>query len=137
LWVSDLDGRNPRTVLADRRFISLAFPRFSPDGSRLAFAAVGGPPVIRRSVGILVPSLLQGRVSAHGLPWDLWETRVDGSGLRRLTELAEDDPSLAWSPDGRWIAFQGGSGVYLVDAATTALHRLSDTVGFGGIDWTP
>jgi Tol biopolymer transport system component len=75
--------------------------------------------------------------SAHGPPWDLWEVRLDGSGLRRLTELAEDDPSIAWSPDGRWLAFQGGTGVYLVEAATTALHQISETVGFGGIDWTP
>jgi Tol biopolymer transport system component len=122
-------------VLADPRFVSLAFPRFSPSGDRIAFAGVGGPNV-RRGVGGLLP-ILQGVASAHGLPWDLWEVRVDGNGLRRLTELAEDDPSIAWSPDGRWIAFQGGSGVYLIEAATTSLHHISMTVGFGGMDWTP
>ena len=34
-------------------------------------------------------------------------------------------------------AFQGGSGVYLVDLTSTALYHISDAVGFGGMDWTP
>jgi len=136
LWLADADGRNPRAVLDDRRFVSLAFPRFSPDGRRLAFAAVGGPAAIRREIGGLLPFLQPSVAVAHGLPWDLWEIGVDGTGLRRLTELAEDDPSLAYSPDGRWLAFQGGSGVYVIDLTTTALFHISDAVGFGGIDWT-
>jgi Tol biopolymer transport system component len=133
LWVADADGRGARLVLDDRRFASLAFARFAPDGQRLAFAAVGGPAPERRAAGRL--RLLAVGV-AHGPPWDLWEIRVDGSGLRRLTALAEDDPALAWSPDGRWLAFQGGSGLYVLDVATTALYQLSETPGFGGIDWT-
>lgn len=137
LWIADADGRNPRVVLDDRRFSSLAFPRLAPAGDRLAFAGVGGPVgPTPRSSGRL-PALAPRVASAHGLPWDLWEIRVDGSGLRRLTELAEDDPSLAWSPDGRWLAFQGGSGVYVIDVASAALYQLSETVGFGGIDWAP
>jgi Tol biopolymer transport system component len=137
LWVADADGRDPRVVLADTRFNSLAFPRFSPTEDKIAFAAVGGPvgPASRQGAQHLplVPSV----ALAHGLPWDLWEIRTDGSGLRRLTDLAEDDPSIAWSPDGRWLAFQGGSGVYLVDVGPSTLYQISDAVGFGGIDWTP
>ncbi|SRR5579884_4473302 len=136
LWVADADGRNPRLVLDDRRFLSLAFPRFSPAGDRLAFAAVGGPIGPTSRSGAHLPLLAPSIAAAHGLPWDLWEIGVDGSGLRRLTDLAEDDPSVAWSPDGRWVAFQGGSGVYLIDVATTALYQISETVGFGGMDWT-
>jgi len=136
LWVADADGQNARAVLDDKRFSSLAFPRFSPDGQRLAFAAVGGPAAIRREVGALPPLPGPSVAAAHGLPWDLWEIGVDGSGLRRLTELAEDDPSVAYSPDGRWLALQGGTGVYLIDLSTTALYHISDAVGFGGMDWT-
>jgi Tol biopolymer transport system component len=137
LWLADADGRNQRAVLDDRRFVSLAFPRFSPDGRRVAFAAVGGPAAIRREIGGVLPFLRPNVAAAHGLPWDLWEIGVDGTGLRRLTELAEDDPSVAYSPDGRWLAFQGGTGVYVIDLTTTALYHISDAVGFGGIDWTP
>lgn len=134
LWVADANGSSPRVVLSDRRFESLAFPRLAPSGDRVAFVGVGGPGPARRTPSRLLS--LAPRVSAHGLPWDLWEVRLDGSGLRRLTELAEDDPSIAWSPDGRWIAFQGGTGLYLIDAATTDYYHVNDVVAFGGIDWT-
>jgi Tol biopolymer transport system component len=136
LWVADENGQNPRTVLADRRFDSLAFARVAPSGDRIAFVAVGGPAPVRRSPGRLLQAFAPRLAAAHGLPWDLWEVRVDGSGLRRLTELAEDDPAIAWSPDGRWIAFQGGSGLWLIDAATTAAYHMNETISFGGIDWT-
>jgi Tol biopolymer transport system component len=137
LWVADGDGRNARALLADPRFASLAFPRFAPSGDRLAFAAVGGPVAVPRAVGWRAPLLAPTVALAHGPPWDLWEIRLDGSGLRRLTDLAEDDPALAWSPDGRWIAFNGGSGLHVLDVATTALHKLNDTATFGGLDWAP
>jgi Tol biopolymer transport system component len=136
LWVADENGQNPRQVLADRRFDSLAFQRFSPSGDRIAFVAVGGPASVRRSSGRLLQAFVPRLAAAHGLPWDLWEVRVDGSGLRRLTELAEDDPAIAWSPDGRWIAFQGGTGLWLIDAMTTATYHINEAVSFGGIDWT-
>ncbi len=135
LWVADATGRDARPVLPPGQFTSLAFPRFAPSGDRLAFAAIGGP-ARPRGAGDVLPRLAR-LARAHGLPWDLWEVRTDGTGLRRLTDLAEDDPSVAWSPDGRWVAFQGGSGVHVVDVATTALYLLSETVGFGGMDWAP
>jgi Tol biopolymer transport system component len=78
-----------------------------------------------------------GRPSAHGLPWDLWLIRRDGSGLRRLTRLAEDDASLAWSPDGAWLAFQGTGGLYLVHQESGRTVRLADKTEPVGIDWAP
>jgi Tol biopolymer transport system component len=136
LWLADGDGRSPRVVLNDRRFSSLAFPRIAPSGDRIAFAGVGGPvgPTSRQN-GAPWPML--SLALAHGLPWDLWEIHTDGSGLRRLTDLAEDDPALAWSPDGRWLALQGGSGVYVIDMSGSTLYQVSEGIGFGGLDWAP
>jgi Tol biopolymer transport system component len=136
LWLAEADGANPRVLFNDSRFTNLAFPRFAPSGDRLAFAAVGGPVAVPRALGHGLPLLAPGVAFAHGEPWDLWEIRTDGSGLRRLTELAEDDPALTWSPDGRWIAFNGGSGLHLLDTSSTGLYRLSAVAGFGGMDWT-
>jgi Tol biopolymer transport system component len=60
---------------------------------------------------------------------------LDGSDLRRLTQWYEDDPSLAWSPDGRWLAAQGGSGLRLLDLASQQSSWLRREPAFGAIDW--
>jgi len=59
-------------------------PVLSPEGQRVAF--------------------ISDRLGAG----DIWLSRLDGTELRRLTEKAPDEKwSLAWSPDGRWIASGG------------------------------
>ena len=61
----------------------------------------------------------------------------DGSDLRRLTELGEDDASVAWAPDGRWLAFQGLGGLYLVEYASGRVVAFAERGERAGIDWTP
>ena len=71
-------------------------PRYSPDGSRIAFTS-------RRS----------GK-------FDIWVCNKDGSNPRQLTFRGSSTGSASWSPDGKTIAFDsesgGGSEVWLVDA---------------------
>ena len=69
-------------------------PTWSPDGSRLAF--------MRDSAGNRT---------------DLWIVNRDGSNLRQVTHVGEygEAKYLAWSPDGRDIAFvTGGGGIELI-----------------------
>lgn len=57
--------------------------------------------------------------------------KPDGTDRRCLVDTAGPDTSPAWSPDGRWVAFQGGTAeqedLYLVRADGTGLRRLTDT----------
>ncbi|MFO0837758.1 MAG: hypothetical protein U1D55_04470 [Phycisphaerae bacterium] len=56
-------------------------PRFSPDGSRVAFA------------------------SNRSGNWDIWVVNRDGGQLVQVTRDRADEVSPCWSPDGKQIAF--------------------------------
>ncbi|MDR7586759.1 MAG: hypothetical protein QN158_14420 [Armatimonadota bacterium] len=159
LWVREPGG--PPRLLVGGDFLGLVAPRFAPDGRRIVFSGFGGPPmrakrgadaggpgraVPRQAMALArwldsapVPRLQwrpgPARVQAHGIPWDLWVVARDGSGLERLTEVAEDGIVAAWSPDGRWVAFTGELGLFLYEMATARLLRLTDESVGGGITW--
>ena len=72
---------------------------------------------------------------AHGLPWDLWEVKTDGSGLRRLTRFYEDLPMIAFSPDGTQAAIMGLGGIYRANPDAGNLRRVDLQGDHGGLDW--
>lgn len=84
----------------------------------------------------LFDSLLGTRVAeAHGPPWDFWIVDYTGKNLQRLTEIGEDEPYAAWSPDGKQFAFMGLAGLYIVDANGKNARWLFRNGGRGRIDW--
>jgi len=108
-------------------------PRFSPDGSRIAFYAYrsgnrdlwvmpasGGQAkqITRNPAQDFYPSWSPDGnslafSSIRGGNIDLYAIAVDGSGEKRLTDDPAVDRSPAISPDGAWIVFsslRGGSG---------------------------
>jgi Tol biopolymer transport system component len=72
-------------------------PRWSPDGTQIAFHVVEGPPSTRRPLIFPEPT-------SPG-PSSIYVVGTDGSGLRQLTPdgVAAGDPD--WSPDGSFIVF--------------------------------
>jgi Tol biopolymer transport system component len=140
LWIARLDGSAPRAIIDDPVFLAFGIPRFSPDARQIAFPAAGGPPrdPARRS---RLPGGWRGALAgprpawAHGLPMDLWIVNVDGTGLRPLTNVSEDDATPAWSADGRWVAFIGARGLYLLEPGRGALRLLVEDGAGGGLDW--
>jgi Tol biopolymer transport system component len=97
----------PKPLIASAAFDGDA--RYSPDGSRIAFA------------------------STRSGQSNIWVCSSDGSDLRQMTSLDPDGftaGSPSWSPDGRWIAFdsrspQSASSIFLLDASGGKPKRLT------------
>jgi dipeptidyl aminopeptidase/acylaminoacyl peptidase len=79
LWIVDADGTNNRPLRSEARNFSQ--PRWSPDGTRLAYVS-----------------------AADGSP-QLYVRWMDSGQTALLTNLVEPPDAIAWSPDGKSIAF--------------------------------
>jgi len=79
LWRVDREGRDHRPLTSGLR--NDGSPRWSPDGSRLAY------------------------VSSSDGSSQIYVRWMDTGQTARVTNLTESPSGLAWSPDGRWIAF--------------------------------
>jgi eukaryotic-like serine/threonine-protein kinase len=95
LVVVDRGGRTVREIGANRPWT----PRFSPDGRRIAYGAVG-----------------EGRGTS-----DVWIADLDGGTTRRLTNDDADNSNPQWSPDGGTIAYSvsGRDGKHIVQQWAT------------------
>jgi Tol biopolymer transport system component len=104
LLTGDLDGNH-------------GWPRWSPDGSRISFAAkggiylvpaLGGTPKRTIEVGATHAWSPDGRQLAYGNAQGIWVQPLAGGPARSVMKGATLH-SPAWSPDGRLIAFAEGS----------------------------
>ena len=143
LMAHDMASGDERTLVKAGTMPDIAYPRYSADGSRIAFVATGA--LANDSLNAAEPSMTwpladmfgPQAAEAHGLPWNVWVVNRDGSGLRELAEVTEDDASLAWSPDDSQIFVYGSSGARMVDVATGNAEALPYIAGFGAISWLP
>jgi len=138
----ELASGDERVVLPPGTVSGIIVPALSPDGSALVFGAAGGPglaPAPGRCPGLAPQArgLEAGVALAHGLPEELWRVNTDGTGLTRLTNLCLDDPIVAWSADGVWLAAYGATGLLLLPASGGAAVPLPSPGGYGGVSWLP
>jgi len=144
VWLTDPDNSSSRSIVQSSSTIgAFGYVSPSPDGSRIALAAaslsalapLSRPELVSRPVG--GPPFDPSRIITDGLPEDIWTASKDGSSLKRLTALAEDQPSMAWSADGRVLYSMGGTGLWRIDATTGDKRRIAPGVVHGEIYLAP
>jgi Tol biopolymer transport system component len=98
-------------------------PRWSPDGTRIAF------------------------FSARGGKYEVWLIGADGTGLRQLTSTTGSVLDPAWSPDGSRLSFceVASNASYIVDLSEGATSAVPEVIpaqneagaGFNAFAWSP
>ena len=135
LMLAALDGSGVRPLLADPAFQSFYAPRFTPDGTRVIVAAVGGPPTAQTAPPNGWLSWLEPpTAAAHGLPWDLWVVDVASGRPHLLAQLGEDLPLVSFTADDREIVVMAAGGVYRMNLDGSKLRRISPIGDHGGLD---
>jgi Tol biopolymer transport system component len=89
---------------------------WSPDGEWLAWAAAD-PTVMAPSVG---GGLRAAAATTHPFLQDVWVVKGDGTGMKRLADIGESQPSLAWTADSQYVYALGSTNFWRLHLADGA-----------------
>ena len=117
IYVMNADGSRQRRLTHGHVHFSVAW---SPDGQKMLFERMD----TRHP---------RGPVPGEG-PEELHVMNADGSGQRRLTRTPVREGGPAWSPDGRRIAFDSGSQIWLMNPNGSGKRSLTPARWWGSVD---
>jgi Tol biopolymer transport system component len=122
IWRVSRTGGELHQLVPGTSFADLDNPLSAFDGRLIAFVgaqpAAPPPDELIFNPSAWLQTSFEPAVSAHPLPgarFGAWTVKPDGSDPRRAAELFGDNPYLAWSPDGRYLASWGRQGLQIVD----------------------
>jgi Tol biopolymer transport system component len=145
VWVMGSDGSQPAQLAACP--FDCQSPRWSPDGTRIAFVSLDALPAHKGDVvtigadGTGVRHYVTPLVNAYGLDWSpngaqlvvnvsgpeatagMWIMNVESGAVHRIHTGFAIAP--AWSPNGALIAFSDGSHLLAVTPTGAGLHQIS------------
>jgi dipeptidyl aminopeptidase/acylaminoacyl peptidase len=108
LYIVPTSGsESPRALTAGTRDVN---PRWSPDGKKIAFIRTPAGQPSGSTSQSTDPSQSSGSGNARQQPSQVFLLQMDGGEARPLTELSGGVTALAWSPDGKTIAFTAMKG---------------------------
>ena len=136
---ADLATSATRTLVGLEQNLSpFNFPRYSPDGSQIAFASAD-------QTGARAPfeyvSVAMARNAAKpafdGLPEDIWTIDASGGTPRRIADIKEDLPALTWDGRGEHIYAIGSQALYDVDLTNGAVDKIGEGSFHSQLVWVP
>jgi len=143
LMSSALDGSNPVTLVGPEQSLApFNSPRYSPDGSSIAFASADqtGARADFEYVTFGTASehaMGSASVETDGLPEDIWTVGAAGGTARRIADLKEDLPAVTWGRDGTHIYALGAGGLSDINVSNGAVQRIGAGAFHGQIAWAP
>jgi TolB protein len=116
LFISKLDGSGRRNITNNP--ILDTSPTWSPSGRQIAYIS--------------------------GMPGQINICDSDGSNVRRIVKEGGDADGVAWSPNGKWLAFHwkprlsANYDLFIVDVSSGAIRQLTSTSGSNEYpSWAP
>jgi len=150
IYSMDLDGSNLKKLTDDDN-VGSSFPKFSPDGSKIAFKRTEN-----HTTQIWIMELKNKRVQqitqVKSISYFYW--RFDnniiladsdnklfvidpaGKNIRSLNIFEENDYEPKWSKDGKQIIFCNGNDLFIMDSNGRNRQRLTEISGWIG-GWSP
>lgn len=139
LNAADLSGANDVPLVGiDQNLSPFNVPRYSPDGSKIAFASADqtGARANQEYVSA-APFGRDASATLDGLPEDIWTIDAAGGAPVRVADLKEDLPALTWSGDGKHLYVVGSAGLYDINLVNGASNRIGEGVFHGQLVWAP
>ena len=111
IYVIDADGSDLRKLIGSSS--NDLSPAWSPNGSQIMFerdrslwtARPDGKNQRRLRAGTSPAWAYDGRRIAFDFRGDIWTAHAAGGGARGVVDIRSSESGMAWSPDGRWIAY--------------------------------